>query len=43
MTSIADLGYLNNQNTASTADDVQVHWRNSDVSSLTFSIVWILQ
>jgi OOP family OmpA-OmpF porin len=43
MTSVADLGFFDNRNTASTADDVEVHWRNSDVSSLTFSIVWILQ
>ena len=43
MTGIGDLRYFNNQGTAITTDDVEVNWVNSDVSSLTFSIVWILQ
>jgi hypothetical protein len=43
MTGIGDLRYFHNQGTADTTDDVEVNWRNTDVSSLTFSIVWILQ
>jgi hypothetical protein len=42
-TSIGDHRFFDNQGTAATGDDIEYNWRNSDISSLTFSIVWILK
>lgn len=41
-TAIGDHRYFDNMGTASTADDFEFNWRNNDISSLSFSIVWIL-
>jgi hypothetical protein len=42
-TAMGDLRFFEDQGTPVTTDDVEFNWRNNDVSSLTFSIVWILR
>lgn len=39
---IGDLRFLDDQGTATTADDIEVNWINQDISSVNLSIVWTL-